>query len=161
MKNSLYLGAAALAVLMGSSLPVHALTQGETEAVISIMEQLTDEIGETMSTESGDIFYDYDMMDGALIAAEGFSRESWIVAYDAVMSGYLAVIPEAQFLATFEEPLALLEASELPEDQKAMMREHVDGLMTEALEIRHAGAAYAELVRPHEQRLQVLVYGGN
>ena len=161
MKANRAVRAVTLAVSMAASAPAMALTPDEAEAVIGIMEHLTAEIGETMSTESGGKFYDYDSMDGALIAAQGFSRESWVVAYDAVMAGYLAVMPEAQFRMTFEEPLALLDNSELPEEQKAMMRAHIGELMAEAQALRNAGAAHADVVRPYEQRLYPLVYGAD
>lgn len=150
---------AAFAVLMGLAAPAAALTPAEAEAVVTIMEQLTAEIGETMSTDAAAIFYDYDSLDSALIPAHGFDRLGWVEAYDAVMAGYLAVIPEAEFMATFHEPLALLEQSELPEDQKVLMRAHMDGLIAEAQAVRAAGTAHADVVRPFEHRLHPLVYG--
>lgn len=161
MRGKGYAGLAAFVVLMGLTAPAVALTQAEAEAVVGIMEQLTADIGETMTTDAAGIFYDYDAFDTVLIPAHGFDRQSWVMAYDAVMAGYLAIIPEAEFMVTFHEPLALLEESGLPEDQKAMMRAHIDTLMAEAQAVRAAGAAYADVVRPLEARLHPLVYGAD
>lgn len=59
----------------------------------------------------------------------------------------------------FEEPLAMLEGSALPDDQKAMMREHVEGLVAQAQATREQGAVHADAVRPLEGRLHALFFG--
>lgn len=157
---SLTVGAvsAGLSFLLFAS-PALALDQREAEAVVTIMEALAQEMGEGMSTDAARIFYDYDSLSGSLIPAAGFDRASWIVAYDAVASGYMATIPQDEFDAIFEEPLAMLEASGLPEDQKVAMRAHVDSLIAEAQQVRLDGMQHAEVVRPLEARLYPLFYG--
>ncbi|WP_131798380.1 hypothetical protein [Devosia elaeis] len=154
-----FVRAAALALLLGVANSVLALTLAEAEAVVGVVEKLAQETGEGMVLDAADIYYDYDSLGASLIPAAGFDRESWAVAYEAVGRGYMATIPEDQFNATFDEPLARLAASGLPEDQMAMMREHVDGLIAEARQARQEGMAYADVVRPLEDRLYVLFYG--
>lgn len=139
--------------------PVLALDADEAEAVVGIMEVLTMEMGEGMSTDAAAIFYDYDSLGEALIPAAGFDRAQWIEAYDAVAAGYMATIPQDEFNAVFEEPLALLEASELPDDQKAMMREHMDGLIAQAQAVRLSGMDHADVIRPLEDRLYPMFFG--
>lgn len=148
---------AAASVLIAT--PAMALTTDEAEAVVEIIEQLAAETGEGMVADAGEIFFDYDALGTNLIPAAGFDRESWVVAYDAVATGYMATIPQDQFDAIFEEPLAQLEGSALPDDQKAMMREHVEELLAEAQAAREQGVVHAEAVRPLEGRLHALFSG--
>lgn len=142
-----------------SPLPALALDGQQAEAVVSVMEVLTLEMGEGMSADAADIFYDYDSLGTSLIPDAGFDRAGWIEAYNAVTAGYMATIPQDEFDAIFAEPLAMLEASELPEDQKAAMREHVSGLVAEAQAERESGMAYVDIVRPLEDRLYPLFFG--
>lgn len=150
-------------ILLAASLlmvtPAMALTADEAEAVVTIVEQLAAETGEGMVADAAEIFFDYDALSTNLIPAAGFDRASWVVAYDAVASGYMATIPQDEFDAVFDEPLALLEGSALPDEQKAMMREHVEGLVAEAQATRAQGAVHAEAVRPLEKRLHALFFG--
>lgn len=139
--------------------PAMALTADEAEAVVGIVEQLAAETGEGMVADAAEIFFDYDALGTNLIPEAGFDRASWVTAYDAVASGYMATIPLDQFNAVFEEPLARLEASTLPDDQKVMMREHMAGLIAEAQAAREQGAVHAEAVRPLEGRLHALFFG--
>ncbi|MBJ3783502.1 hypothetical protein [Devosia sediminis] len=168
--TSRLLNAAALALAVGavSSVlafvitpqSVLALDAGEAEGVISVMEVLTEEFGESMTTDAAESFYDYDSLDSTMLIEEaGFDRDSWIAAYEAVSAGYMAIIPQDQIDAMFAEPLALLDASELPEDQKAEMRRHVEGLMVEMQALRERGQAHADVVRPFESRLAALFAG--
>jgi hypothetical protein len=154
-----FVRAAALALLLGAASPALALTTAEAEAVVNVVEQLAVETGEGMVMDAADIFYDYDSLGASLIPAAGFDRESWMIAYEAVARGYMATIPEAEFNAVFDEPLAHLAASGLPADQMIMMREHVDGLIAEAQQARLLGMKHADVVRPLEDRLYVLFYG--
>ncbi|KKB84374.1 hypothetical protein VW29_10440 [Devosia limi DSM 17137] len=139
--------------------PVLALERNEAAAVVSIMEELVVEMGEGMTVDAADIFYDYDSLGASLIPAVGFDLASWSAAYHAVASGYMASMPQMEFDAVFEGPLAQLEAAELPEDQKAMIREHVDLLIAEAQALRLSGMPFVEVVQPFADRLHVLFHG--
>ena len=147
-----------LSLLLATS-PAISLQYREAEAVVSIVEALAADMGEGMSADAADIFYDYDSYGAGLIPAAGFSRDSWKQAYDAVSSGYMATIPQEEFDAIFEEPLARLDAAGLPDDQKAMMRAHVEDLVAEAQAVRVSGLAHADVVRPLADRLSVLFFG--
>jgi len=159
MMNSISVRAAALVLLLGLAPPVLALTPAEAEVVVGIVEQLAEEMGEGMAVDAANIFYDYDSLGASLIPAAGFDRQGWRVAYEAVATGYMATIPEAEFNAVFAEPLARLEGSGLPEDQKALLRAHVDGLVAQARQARLSGMVHADVVRPLEHRLDALFYG--
>ena len=147
----------ALALLLGTS-PALALTPHEAEAVVSVMEVLAVDMGEGMSADAASIFYDYDTLGANLITEAGFDRAGWIEAYEAVAAAYMATIPQDAFDAVFEEPLAMLEASQLPDDQKAAMRAHVNGLIAEAQAVRQSGMVHADVVRPLEARLYPLFF---
>lgn len=146
------------ALIAGLATPALALTASEAEAVVGIVELMAEETGEGMVTDAAEIFFDYDAMEANRIPAAGFSRESWVTAYEAVASGYMATLPQEEFDAIFAEPLARLEASQLPEDQKTMLREHMEGLIAEAQETRQQGMAHAEVVRPLQDRLHALFF---
>lgn len=148
---------AATSLLMAT--PALALTAAEAEAVVTVVERLAAETGEGMVADAAEIFFDYDALGTNLIPAAGFDRTSWTIAYDAVASGYMATIPQDEFNAIFEEPLARLAGSALPDDQKAMMREHMEGLIAEAQSAREQGMAHADVVRPLEDRLHTLFFG--
>lgn len=148
-----------VAIIAGLATPALALTAAEAEAVVGIVELMAEETGEGMVTDAAEIFFDYDAMEANRIPAAGFSRESWVTAYEAVASGYMATLPQEQFDAIFAEPMARLDASALPEDQKKMLREHMEGLIAEARETREAGRAHADVVRPLQDRLYVLFFG--
>lgn len=90
-----------LAVSLLMATPAVALTTDEAEAVVGIVEQLASETGEGMVADAAEIFFDYDALGTNLIPAAGFDRASWVVAYDAVASGYMAVIPQEEFDAVF------------------------------------------------------------
>lgn len=159
MTNYILVRAAALALLLGLTAPAQALTSAEAEAVVGIVEQLAEEMGEGMVVDAADIFYDYDSLGVSLIPAAGFDRQGWRIAYEAVATGYMATIPEGEFNAVFAEPLARLDGSALPEDQKAVIRAHVEGLVAEAQQARLSGMVHAEVVRPLEYRLDALFFG--
>lgn len=159
MMKTGFVRAAALALLLGVAQPALALTPAEADAVVTIVEQLAVEMGEGMVFDAGGIFYDYDSLGASLIPAAGFNKQEWIVAYEAVAAAYMATIPEDEFNAIFEEPLAQLAASGLPEEQMQAMLAHVEGLIAETQQTRLSGMQYADVVRPLEDRLYELFYG--
>lgn len=147
-----------VAIMAGLASPALALTANEAKAVVEIVELMAEETGEGMAIDMGDIFFDYDAMEANRIPAAGFDRESWITAYEAVATGYMATLSDQAFNAVFEEPMAQMEASALPEDQKKMLREHMERLMAEVQEKREAGRVHADVVRPLQDRLHVLFF---
>lgn len=148
-----------VALIAGLATPAMALTAEEAEAVVQIVELMAEETGEGMVADMGEVFFDYDALEAKRIPAAGFDRESWTLAYDAVASGYMATLSDKDFNAIFAEPMAQMEASALPEDQKKMLREHWAGLLAEAQETRETGKAHVEVVRPLQDRLYVLFFG--
>ena len=148
------LGVAAL--MAAASIQAVALDYATAESVVSLMEALAEDTQLRMSTGSGPEFFDYDAFDGERIPAAGFTEDSWIVAYDAVASAYLATIPLAEFEAKLSEPLDRLEASGLPEDQKQFMRDHMASIIDGAKAERERGMADAATVGPLVPRLRRL-----
>ncbi|MBN9335230.1 hypothetical protein [Devosia sp.] len=159
MKQFWSLRAGVLAMAMGLAAPALALTAEEARAVVDIVEVMAAETGEGMVADAGDLYFDYDSLGANRIPAAGFSRESWAVAYDAVASGYMATLSQEDFDAVFAAPMAQLEASALPEDQKTMLRDHIAGLVAEAQATRQQGMVHADVVRPLEDRLYALFFG--
>lgn len=145
--------------LLGLAMPALALDRAEAEAVVGIVETIAADMGEGMVAGAGGIFYDYDALGAAQIPAAGFDRSEWVDAYEAVVRGYMATIPQAEFDAMFEAPRAQLEGSQLPEEQKAALRDHVEGLIAEAQQARQDGMAHVETVRPLADRLYPLFFG--
>ena len=143
-----------LAILAG---PGVAFDTGEAEIVVSILEQLADERGEGVYAEAAADWFEFDAEGSGLIAAAGYSEENWMHAYDALLAGYTAALPEAEFEATISGPMARLETSSLAEDQKALLRGEFKRLIAKSRELRQVGAPYADVVRPLMPRLDVLV----
>lgn len=159
MKSFAILRLAAAALLAGLATPALALTTEEAEAVVSIVENIAEITGEGMIADAGALFFDYDALEANRIPAAGFDRESWIEAYDAVASGYMATLSQEDFDAVFTDPMKQLEASQLPEEQKKALREHMEGLFADAQETRKAGMVHVDAVKPLEDRLYVLFFG--
>ena len=151
------LGLGALLVFAG---PAWALDQQEAEIVVGIMEQVAAISGEPIYYGGGSELFDYDTQNGELIFAAGFDHDSWIAAHDAVLTGFMASMPEPEFNAIFAGPLAQLEAStSLTAEQKAAIRADLEPEIAAARAARQSGRANADAVRPLLSRLQVLVFG--
>lgn len=157
MFKSALLGLCALLAFAGSA---WALDRQEAEIVVGIMEQVAAISGEPIYHGGGGELFDYDTQNGELIFAAGFDYDSWIAAHDAVLTGFMATIPEPEFNAIFAEPLAQLDAStSLTAEQKAAIRADLEPEIAAARAARQSGQAYADAVRPLLPRLQVLVFG--
>ncbi|UXN71852.1 hypothetical protein N8A98_12025 [Devosia neptuniae] len=157
MFRSVSLGFLAVLALTG---PGWALDQREAEIVVGIMEQVAAISGEPIYYGGGGEVFDYDTQNGELIPAAGFDHDSWITAHDAVLTGFMASMPEPEFNAIFAGPLAQLDAStSLSAEQKAAIRADLEPEIAAARAARESGQANADAVRPLLPRLQVLVFG--
>lgn len=149
-----FLSLGILAIIAG---PGVAFDIGEAETVVAILEQLADERGESVYVQAAADWFEFDAETSGLIAAAGYDEESWTLAYDALLSGYMAAIPEAEYEAMISGPMSRLEASALSEEQKALVREEVERVVAEAREQWQVGTRHADVVRPLVPRLDVLV----
>lgn len=155
--GKILLGLAASVALIG---PALALDEREATAVVEIMEAYAAASGEPVYHGGAGEVFEYDMDGEDLIGAAGFDFDSWSIAFDDVLTGFMASIPDAQFNAIFDEPLARLDAStSLTDEQKAVIREDLEPEIAAAHEARAGGARFAAIVQPLLPRLQVLVFG--
>ncbi|MEO3386835.1 hypothetical protein [Mesorhizobium sp. CAU 1741] len=139
----------------------HALAfgSGDVAIVADILEELSPSRGEAIyyDGEAADDWYEFDAEQDGLIAAAGFSRETWREAYDNTLKGLIALIPPEEFEAIHDglgERLSSIQG--LSEDEKRAMvddmRKLVDGLRA----LRSEGAAHADAVQPFAARLRNL-----
>lgn len=140
--------------------PALALDEQQATVVVEIMEAYHESSGEAVYHGGAGELYDYDVEEGGIIATAGFTREEWTVAYDDVMAAYLANIPQAEFDASFEAPLAQLEAStSLTDEMKTVLRTDLLPRIEAVRQARRNGAAFAAVVEPLLSRLHSLVLG--
>lgn len=148
---------AATAVLMGLASPAAALDTNTAAAVVTIMEQISDGRGEGVYYGGGDAFFDLD--DAGLIAAAGFGRSDWSAAFDEVVTGYMATIPQDEFDAMFREIIDMLDASAVDDTQKAELRQDIVVHIAEAQRARESGMQHAQAVLPFADRLYPMFFG--
>ena len=140
--------------------PAMALDLQQAEAIVEIMEAYTAASGQAIYHGGAGEVFEYDMDGDNLIGAAGFDFDRWTTAFDEVMTGYMASIPDAEFDAIFAAPLASLEANtSLTDEQKAVIREDLAPEIAEAYEARAGGAGLAAIVAPLTPRLYRLVFG--
>lgn len=148
---------AALLGIVLSSLPALALSPGEAQKVVELLEKLESEHGMIAydEEEAGQIFEDD--REG-LIEKAGFSRESWKTAFDAVMQGYMALVPQSEVDATLGEIKTRFEsATGLTVEQKAALQAMYDEQVAIILAYREEGREHMDVVRPLAERLEPLV----
>ena len=148
----------ALAALLAAwAGPAAALDMGMVDRVVTLMETIAEESGEDIYYGAGDVFYELDF--NGHIAAAGFSSTDWAAAFDEVVTGYMATIPQDEFDAMFREVVAMLEASTLSDEQKAELRQDMVLHIAEAQRARESGMPHAEAVLPFAERLHPLFFG--
>lgn len=137
-----------------------ALSSTEAGTVVAVLEQLAAETGETVfyDEEAADEWFDMDAESSQHIAGAGFTRQSWKLAFDATMTGFIASIPEREFDQITEDFVTKIgEIAQMTESQK---QEAMDALRAEfgkLHEVRNAGVAHISAVGPHMQRLRRVV----
>lgn len=149
-----------LLCLVAMAAPVWAFDTREAETVVGIMERYVQDSGEAIYHGGAGELYEYDADNTGLIEAAGFDFDSWTTAHDAVMTGYMASLPQAAFDAILDAPLAQLASStSLTDEQKAVIREDLEPELAAAREARASGQGYAAAVQPLMPRLEALVAG--
>jgi hypothetical protein len=139
--------------------PALALDGRQAEVVVSLMEQLAEASGEPIYLGGSGEMLAYDEVGDGLIAAAGFDAAGWDSAYDAVIAGYMAGMPDEGFEAMFRAPLARLEASTtLSAEQKAAIRAELEPQIVEVRAAREAGRAHMAAVLPLAERVRVLLF---
>lgn len=139
-----------------------ALDARDVEAVVTVLEKLAAETGNS-------VFYDeaaaeewFELDDGSsqIIPAAGFSRESWKTAFDRTITGFIASIPEAEFEQIFGEFIdKIAEAGKLTAQQKQEAASMLRAEMGQLDAVRKQGAPYEAVVDPFGKRLRRLAFG--
>lgn len=138
--------------------PALALDGRQAEAVVGLMEQLAEASGEPIYLGGSGDMLAYDEAGDGLIAAAGFDADGWDSAYDAVITGYMAGMPDEAFEAMFRAPLARLEANTtLSGEQKAAIRAEMEPHIAEAQAAREAGRVHMAAVLPVAERVRALL----
>lgn len=147
----------ALLGLVLSVLPAFALSAGEAQKVIELVEKLEPDRGKiAYDEEEADQWFEDDS--AGLIEKAGFSREGWKEAFDAVMQGYLALVPQSEFDAKLSVIKTRLEsASGLSAEQKAAVQAMFDEQVVAIHTYRQNGRQHMDVVRPLAARLKPLI----
>ena len=152
-----------LAIVLGFSvalLPASVLALSEKEAatVVRLLESLRDEFGNFSYDEGvAEDWFEQDADSHGLIAAAGFTRETWKRALGETYRGFLANVPEAEVLKTFADARRRLEGTKsLTPEQKKLIRQTTDEKEKEILKLRAEGKAFAKAVQPLAERIRTL-----
>lgn len=151
-----------MAILIGATLlpgAGYALDAHEAQAVVRVLEQLTEARGESVYMDAAADWLEFDAETDGLIAAAGFSPQQWIRAYDETLLGYAGGISEAEIDAQIAHAEASLAASSLTPEQKAMVLDDFLGQMAEVRRVSREGRAYAPIIAPLRGRLHALMEG--
>ena len=148
----------ALVVAMAGT-QARALDRQQAETVVALLEQLNDDIGPVAyDEEEGDRWFESDAEDRGLIPAAGFDQPGWKRAFDGTISGYLAALPEADFIAAFDRIMQrAAQSASLSTEQRQAMMAMIDEQATVVGRWRAEGRAHAAIIRPLLPRLQRLI----
>lgn len=136
-----------------------ALTSRDASAVVGLIAALQPEYGQfAYDKEIAADWYERDAADKGLIAAAGFTAESWEVALGETVRGFLATIPIAELDPIFGRmKKAISDMEELSDTQKgetiSAIDEQIDGLMI----LRAEGRPFVDIVRPLTPRIRGLI----
>lgn len=150
------LSVALLGVVL-SVLPASALSPGEAEKVVELIEKLEPDHGKVaFDEEEADQWFEND--GAGLIEKAGFSPQSWKAAFDALMQGYIALVPQGEVDAKLGAIKTRLEsASGLSAEQRAAVQEMYDESVAAIRTYRQNGQKHVDVVRPLAARLEPLV----
>jgi hypothetical protein len=147
----------ALLGLVLSVLPASALSAGEAQKVVELVEKLEPDHGKiAYDEEEADQWFEDDS--AGLIEKAGFSRQSWKEAFDALMQGYLALVPQSEVDAKLAEIKTRIEsAADISAEQKAAVQALFDEQVAAIRTYRENGQKHMDVVRPLAARLKPLV----
>jgi hypothetical protein len=153
---------AALALAMFLSTPARSLSAGDVERVVSVMEQLADDLGDlAYDEEAAEIWYEEDTAYEGRIASAGYSQQTWRTALDRTVKGYFASLNQARIDAMLAPMLDFEARSDLSESQKTAAREMVATWRAKMAAWRGEGAADAAVVRPFAGRIERALGGSD
>lgn len=149
--------AAAFAIGLVSTNAV-ALEKREVEAVVTILEQLSADTGQTVfyDEEAAQEWFEIDEESSQLIAAAGFTDTSWKNAFDQTMAGFIASMPSADRDEMEEKYAGKLNEAKMTPEQKQAAMEMLRAQLDKINAIRTRGAQYRGVVGPYAARLKLL-----
>jgi len=139
--------------------PASALDKSSAEAVVTIVEQLNDDVGPVAyDDEEADRWFESDLDSDGLIGKAGFDQSSWKEAFDETIAGYFATIPDDEIMAAYDRIRQRTQASKaVSAQQKQMLMQMIDEQVAEMGQLRSKGRAHAAIVRPLAPRLRKLI----
>jgi len=145
-----------LALTFGSS--AGAFGTADVEKVVVVLEQLGRDLGElAYDEESAAAWFEEDGYGVGRIPTAGFTEKSWLEQADRTMKGYFATLPQAELDSLFARFEAVETRTDIPDDQKAAIREiYADGKAAIG-RWRAEGAADAAAVQPYAPRIRALL----
>ncbi|MFC5066472.1 hypothetical protein [Flaviflagellibacter deserti] len=151
-----------LALALGISLtPVAAtaLTSDETAKVVTIIEKLQPSRGKVAYDEGeADQWFEDDSAENGLIGKAGFDQQGWKTSFDAVLKGFLASIPQAEIDGLLEQVRThFRQARNMTPEQRTAALNLYDEQVAIIRALREEGRAYADTVRPFQDRLRRVV----
>lgn len=141
------------------TLPAFALDRQKAEAVVAVLEELSPARGEAVyyDDEAAADWFEFDQESDGLIITAGFTEESWEMSYEHTMKGFMATIPEIEFLSAydgFEVKISAIPG--LTDVQKREAMTEWQAQIERAKGYRSEGTLYVHAVRDLAERLRAL-----
>jgi len=133
------------------------LDSSEVQAVVTILEELSSETGDTVfyDEEAADEWFLIDDESSKRIPAAGFTRRAWKEAFDQTMTGFIASIPRSELEEMMEEFVNRIgEITNMTPEQKQEAADALRADIGKLDAIRERGAPYQDVVSPYAQRLR-------
>ncbi|HWK67971.1 MAG TPA: hypothetical protein VNS34_23860 [Rhizobiaceae bacterium] len=146
-----------------SAEPAMALDAREVQAVVTVLEKLASETGDTVyyDDEAAEQWFEIDDESSQLIPAAGFTRASWKEAFDQTMTGFIASIPDAEFEQMMEDFIdKIAEIARMTPEQKQTAAEGLRAERGKFDAIRNRGAKYKAVIIPYAERLRKIALQG-
>lgn len=135
----------------------HALEARQVEVVVTVLEQLASETGNTVfyDEDAAEEWFEADDESSRLIPAAGFTRSTWKEAFDQTMTGFLASIPQAELERMMEDFMNEIgEVGRMTPQQKQEATDALRAEMGRFETIRERGAQHRGVVAPYGPRLR-------
>lgn len=137
--------------------PALALDRREALDVVSLLEHLASERGETVYANGAEDWFEYDANQHGLIEAAGYGVDDWNRVYEDTIAAYLAGIPDDEYAVHFKAVEERIANSDLSAEHKQALFEEWRVIRAALDWRREAARPYAELVRPLAGRISVLM----
>ncbi|GLI94263.1 hypothetical protein [Methylocystis echinoides] len=136
-----------------------ALTAAEAAKVADVIAALQPAFGTfSYDEEISRDWFERDAEEDRLIQKAGFTAESWETAVGETFRGLVALMPQSEIDALRAKiDSSMAGFSQSSEEQRAELKQEFEAQFARMLTLRAEGAAFADAVRPVEQRLNALI----